>query len=325
MKKIVNYGFAMTVVISALTLSACSSEGSVYPSDRFELVIPYGAGGATDTAGRVLAGELKEITGQQVTVVNRPGGGAAVGLTEATSAEPDGYHMVLAPGSAFATLPLLQEVQFGPDDFRSVGGLYDQPYVIVTSKDSPIQSLEDLAGTTGRVTYTTFALGHVAHLSMANVLEEMGVEGEAVPYDSASESIQAVTSGQVDIGVIDMNIAAGQLASGTVTGIALNSDEPHPAFPEIPTFVQGGYPQGAGFLSRISIAVPADTPDDVARELEQLLQQAFDSDKYQKYMEDNYLLAPEYTGSTFFDEYIPMEKERAESSFARLGIEQSNG
>lgn len=317
--------FALTSCLSLAALSACGSGDTEFPSDDFELVIPYAAGGATDTAGRVFAAGLEDASGQSVVVVNRPGGGAAVGLTEAMSARPDGYNLVLAPGSAFATVPLVQDVGYEPASFRSVGGLYDQPYVIVTAKDSPIQSIEDLAEASGRLTYTTYAVGHVAHLSMASVLEEMGVEGEPVPYDSATDSLQAVTSGQVDLGVIDMNIAAPQLESDAVTGIAVNSEEPHPSFPDLPSLTESGYPEGAGYLSRISIAVPADTPDDVASSLEGLLQEAFDSTEYQTYMEENFLLAPEYVGAEFFDDYVPAEAARAEDAFDRLGIERSNG
>lgn len=322
MKKLTRIGLTASAIVAAFSLSACSASDAEFPSESFELVVPYSAGGSTDTASRVLAAELEKISGQSVLVVNRPGGGAAVGLTEAKRADPDGYNMILAPGSAFASLPLSQKVAYAPEDFRSVGGLYDQPYVVVTSKDSPIQSLEDLSKVQDRITYTTFAVGHVAHLSVANVLEKMGVEGEAVPYNSASESLQAVTSGQVDLGVIDMNIVGGQLESGDVTGIAINSTEPDPAFPDIPSFTEAGYPQGADFLSRISIAVPAETPDDVAGKLEGLLTQAYESDSYQKYMKDNYLLEPKYVGSAFFDEYIPMEKERAIEAFDRLGLER---
>lgn len=315
---------AVGACIPLIALSACTTGDTEFPSDDFELVIPYSPGGATDTAGRVFAAELEEQVGQQVVVVNRPGGGAAVALTEALSAQPDGYNLVLAPGSAFATVPLVQNVSFTAEDYRSVGGLYDQPYVIVVSNDSPIQSIEDLAEVDERITYTTYASGHVTHLSMATALQDMGVEGEPVPYDSATDSLQAVTSGQVDIGVIDMNIAAPQLESGAVTGIAVNSEEPHPSFPELPSFGEAGYSDSAGYLSRISIAVPADTPDDIASTLENILLETLDSDVYKQYREENFLLRPEFIGAEFFDEYVPDDEQRAESAFDQLGIERIN-
>lgn len=306
-------------------VAACDSGGAEFPSDRFELIVPYNPGGSNDTAGRLLASELEAISGQQVVVVNRPGGGAAVGITEAMSAPADGYNMVITPNSAFASVPLVQEVSYTPEDFRSVGPLYDQPHIIVSHKDSDIQSLDDLEQVTDRITYTILAQGHVTHLSLGNVLNDMGLEAEPVPYDSAADSLQAVTSGQVDVGIIDMNIAVPQVESGDVTALAINTEERHPAFPDIESLVEAGYPDGAGYLSRNMISVPADTPDDVATELQSLLTEAYESDAYQQFMEENYLLEPEYEGAAFIDEFIPEERERLVTAFADLGIERIDG
>ena len=312
--------------ILALTgLAACDSGDAEFPSDSFELIVPYNPGGSNDTAGRLLAAELEELTGEQVVVVNRPGGGAAVGITEAMSAPADGYIMVITPNSAFASVPLVQEVSYTPEDFRSVGPLYDQPHIIVSNKDSDIQSLEDLAQVSDRITYSMLAQGHVTHLSLGTVLNDMGVEAEPVPYDSATDSLQAVTSGQVDVGIIDMNIAVPQLESGDVTGLAINTEERHPAFPDLVSLVEAGYPDGAGYLSRNMLSVPVDTPDDVISELEPLLVEAYESDAYQQYMEDNYLLEPEYEGSAYIEEFIPLERDRLVQAFDALGIERIDG
>ena len=305
--------------------AACDAGDAEFPFDRFELIVPYNPGGSNDTAGRLLASEVESISGQQVVVVNRPGGGAAVGITEAMSAPADGYNMVITPNSAFASVPLVQEVSYTPEDFRSVGPLYDQPHIIVSHKDSDIQSLDDLEQVTDRITYTILAQGHVTHLSLGSVLNDMGLEAEPVPYDSATDSLQAVTSGQVDVGIIDMNIAVPQVESGDVTALAINTEERHPAFPDIESLVEAGYPDGAGYLSRNMISVPADTPDEVATELQSLLTEAYESEAYQQFMEENYLLEPEYEGAAFIEEFIPEERERLVAAFDDLGIERIDG
>lgn len=309
-------------VLALTGVSACGSGDAEFPSEQFELIVPYNPGGSNDTAGRLLVAELEEITGQQVVVVNRPGGGAAVGITEAMSAPADGYNMVITPNSAFASVPLVQAVAYEPEDFRSVGPLYDQPHLIVSSADSDIQSLEDLAQVSDRITYSMLAQGHVTHLSLGSVLNDMGVDAEPVPYDSATDSLQAVTSGQVDVGIVDMNIAVPQVESGAVTGLAINTEERHPAFPDIVSLVEAGYPDGAGYLSRNMISIPVDTPDEVATQLEDLLVQAYESDDYQQFMEDNYLLEPEFDGAAYIEEFIPQERERLVQAFDDLGIER---
>ncbi|WMY78555.1 tripartite tricarboxylate transporter substrate binding protein [Citricoccus sp. I39-566] len=305
--------------VAALALTGCSGGGE-YPDGNVEIIVPNAAGGSVDTTTRAFAEAMSEELDTQFVVVNRDGGGQTVGTTEAANANPDGYTTYTAPASAFASRPLLEEVQYSADDFISIAALAHQPYVIVTDIDSGYKTLEDLAAADERVTYTTFGRGNMTHLAMGNTLDSMGVEGEPVPYESGADAIQAVTSGQVDIGVVDVNIASGQIDSGTVNALAVTSEERHESYPDVVSLAETEWPEGAGFISMVAWAVPADTPEDVVNTLTEAAQNAYNSDSYQEYVESNYLMEPEYNGTAWFEELIPELSERSAESFERLGL-----
>lgn len=305
--------------VAALALTGCSG-GEEYPDGNVEIIVPNAAGGSVDTTTRAFAEAMSEELDTQFVVVNRDGGSQTVGTTEAANANPDGYTTYSAPASAFASRPLLEEVQYSADDFISITPLAHQPYVIVTDIDSQYKTLEDLAAADERVTYTTFGRGNMTHLAMGNTLDSMGVEGEPVPYESGADAIQAVTSGQVDIGVVDVSIASGQMDSGTVNALAVTSEERHEAYPDIVSLSETEWPEGSGFISMVAWAVPADTPEDIVNTLTEAAEAAYNSPTYQEYVEANFLMETEYTGASWFEELIPELSERSAESFERLGL-----
>lgn len=306
--------------VAAIAVTGCAG-GDEYPSGNVEIIVPNAAGGSVDTTTRAFAEAMSEELDNEFVVVNREGGGQTIGTTEAANADPDGYTTYSAPASAFASRPLLEDVQYSADDFVSITHLAHQPYVIVTEASSEYETLEDLAEADERVTYTTFGQGNMTHLAMGNTLDSMGVDGEPVPYESGADAIQAVTSGQVDIGVIDVNVASGQIDSGAVNALAVTSEERHDSYPDIVSLAETEWPEGAGFISMVAWAVPADTPEDVVDTLTNAAESAYNSSTYQEYVEANYLMDTEYTGSAWFDELIPELSERSAESFERLGLD----
>jgi len=307
------------VAAAALALTACSGDDE-YPSGNVEMIVPNAAGGSVDTSARAFAAAMSDEMGVEFVVVNREGGGQTIGTTEAAQANPDGYTTYVAPASAFASRPLLEEVQYSAEDFVSITPLAHQPYVIVTDADSEYKTLEDLAEADERVTYTTFGRGNMTHLAMGSTLDSMGVEGEPVPYESGADALQAVTSGQVDVGVIDVNVSAGQVEAGAVNALAVTSEHRHDSLPDVVSLAETEWPEGAGFTSMVAWAVPADTPDDVIDQLTTAAESAYESDSYQEYLESNHMEDSEHTGRLWFDELIPELSERSKEAFERLGL-----
>ena len=163
---------AAVSVIGGLVLAVCAcgpgvsggGGGGDYPAQRVEIIVPYGAGGATDTHARSLADGLSTELGVDVQIVNQPGSAGAIGTSEAAQASADGYELLFAPASAFTSVPNLQEVNYSEGDFEGIAMMYQQGYGLVASADD-FESLDDLASADGRITYAFTGTGNPTHLA----------------------------------------------------------------------------------------------------------------------------------------------------------------
>ena len=313
--------YTTLVAIGALTIAtACGGNGDGnFPDDTIEIVVPFSAGGATDAQARAVAEGLEHELGTTVLVVNRPGGAAATGATEVLNSSPDGYTLFLATATALVNTPLLQDVSYSHEDFRGIAAIADQPYMMVVSNDADWEAVDDMAGE-DRVTYAVTGIGNYTHIVAASFLEELGVNGEAVPFDDAAAAINAVNGGQVDFAAIDLNIAAPQVEGGQVKGLAVTATERVGAFPDIPTFEEEGYTSPSGILSRATIAAPAEVDDSVAEVLTEGISAVVESDDFREFMESNYLVDAEYNGIEYMEQFVPAEIDETRSLYEDLGL-----
>lgn len=303
---------------SALVLTGCSGGEDEYPSEAAEMVVGYGAGGANDTVARSFAAALEEPFGESVLVVNRPGGGGTIAATEAAAAEADGYNLFVAPVAAFTSATLMQDVSYTNEDFRSIAPIAEQGYVVVTREGSEWNSLEDVENANGTVTHSSFGEGHASHLVAGEILHKMGVEGQAVPFDSSTEAIQSVINGNTELGVIDVATALPRIESGELKALAATGEPPE-ELADVPTVTEAGFPE-AEYLVTQALVVPADTPDEIVEVLSQDTEEALQSDSYQEFLDTSYNTVPESSGEDWMAEFVPAEKVRYEEAYERLGI-----
>lgn len=314
---------AVTAILAAvsLALAGCAAEVSSYPSRTIEIVVGYGAGSANDVVARSFAAGLEEVSGARVLVVNRPGAAGIVASTESMLAPEDGYNLLLAPISAFTNAPLLQEVHYGPEDFRTVAALAEQPFAIAVQADSPYNSLADLAESPEALTYATLGIGHAAHVLMEEIMADIGQEGRAVPFDGGGTVVQSTISGETDISVSNSNAAIERIRSGELKALAVTGTERMEELPDTPTVIEEGIPD-ANYMVSQALAVPAGTPEDVTEELEKLSREAIATDTYQEFLTASNNRVPDMTGAEWMAEYAPSEKARLESAYEELGIMQ---
>ncbi|MCJ8503976.1 tripartite tricarboxylate transporter substrate binding protein [Kocuria flava] len=305
---------------SALVLTGCSGGDDEYPTESAEMLVGYGAGGANDTVARSFAAALEEPFGQSVLVVNRPGGGGTIAATEAAAAEADGYNLFMAPVAAFTSATLMQDVSYSNEDFRSIAPIAQQGYVVVTRESSEWNSLADLENAQGTVTHSSFGEGHASHLVAGEVLHKLGVDGQAVPFDSSGEAVQSVINGDTALGVIDLATALPRIESGELKALAVTGDEPPEQLADVPTVTDAGFPE-ADYLVTQALVVPAETPDEVVEVLSQDTEEAVQSDSYQEFLDTSYNTVPEASGEDWMAEFVPAERARYQEAYERLGIE----
>ncbi len=321
-------GLTLALGITACSNGAPAPEGSAapdagaadgFPERPIEFIVPYDPGGSSDTTARVFSEALAAELEGTINVINRPGGGTVIGMTEAAGAKPDGYTLTLLPGSSFVTAPLTQEVPFGPEDFVSIASLMEEAFVLLTHPDSGIASVDDFDPQT-RYTFVSYGPAHPSHLTMANLFDAMGVEGEGIPFTSATEAVQATASGQVDVGLVQISIALPQIEAGTVVPIAVTAREPLPALPKVPTLDAAGYPEAGGYLAVVAFGAPAGLPEPILATLVEAADRAYNSKAYQEYVSANHGITPAVTGPAWLEEWVPEQQKRARADVERLGL-----
>lgn len=237
-------GIAVVALIALAPLHLFASgqaEMAEYPSEAITLIVPFGAGGGMDTTARAMAQISDEYLGVPLVVVNRTGGSGTIAVTEASRAEADGYTLLVADTGTLHAVPLMQEVEYSLDDFDVVSGVNLNDVILITRTDSAYETVSDLANATERVRYGTVGAGSVLHALATAFVDQTGINATNVPFGSTAETVTAVLSGIIDVGVGHPNQARTGLADGTLRAIGVFSDQRIAALPNVPTMREEGY------------------------------------------------------------------------------------
>jgi tripartite-type tricarboxylate transporter receptor subunit TctC len=191
------------VLIAAVTLAVSGlAAGQDFPSRPITMIVPWPAGGSTDTHMRKFSEIAAKYLGQPVVVENRPGGGGTLGPGNmAQTARPDGYTLSQMPMGAFR-VPYMQKVAWDPiRDFTYIIGITGYTFGVVVRSDSPLKSFRDLLdyarANPGKLNYGSTGTGTAPHLLMEEVAMKVGVEFLHVPFKGNAELTQALMGGHI--------------------------------------------------------------------------------------------------------------------------------
>lgn len=258
-----------------------------YPSKAIQLIVPYAAGGGTDAVGRVLAESLKTILKQDVVVVNKIGGAGAVGMNEGLRAKPDGYTITMVTREV-AILPLLGQAPFKTLDFKFIGNVNVDPEVVVVSPDSPYKTIEDLIAamkaTPGKL---KFAAASAPNFYGIQFSQEAGVNFITVPFQGAAPAMTEILGGRSDFGIYNPSEIKAQVEAGKLRPLAVMAEKRVDGIKDMPTFKERGLNILCGTYR--GIAVPPQTPDDVAKVLQDAVAQAVKEPKFVDFMNKSFL------------------------------------
>ena len=190
-KKLCKVGLITSVAAAtSIAVIGTAAAQSDFPNKPITVIVPYGAGGGTDTTGRFLANEAEKHFSQPITVVNRSGASGTVGTAEAAAANPDGYTLYFGASDALVTTPHSLKVPYSVDDFRGIVGVSFAPSSIAVRTDSPWETLDDLLAEAG--TDTVIDRGHsgaggVHHTLLKSLFAETGIKFRDIPFQGGSE------------------------------------------------------------------------------------------------------------------------------------------
>ena len=234
------------VIASALAL-ARDATAQVYPSRPITIVVPFAAGGPSDTLTRILADRMRLTLGQPVIIDNVGGGAGRIGTGRVARAAPDGY--TLGHGSAGTHMANGAVYSLNYDvveDFEPVALLAAAPQIIIAKKSMPASNLVELIAwlraNPERASQATSGLGGYSHLAGLFFQKETGTRFQFVPYRGGAQSMQDLVAGRIDLMIDQALNALPQVRIGNVKAYAVASKARLAEAPDIPTVDEAGLP-----------------------------------------------------------------------------------
>ncbi|MFN0299303.1 MAG: Bug family tripartite tricarboxylate transporter substrate binding protein [Burkholderiales bacterium] len=255
---------ALATTAACLTMAGLSVEAQPYPSKPIRIIVPLGAGGATDVVARVVAGKLSERIGQAVLIENRPGAEGIIGLEAAAKSAPDGYTLVLGSSSTMAAnFSLRSKLPFHPiNDFVPVAMALKNAFnFIVVHPGVPAQNLKELVAlataSPGKLFYGSATSGSKLCTEMFKTAA--GVNIAMVNYKSTAQALTDLMGGQLQVVCEPVGTSISAINAGKLRALAVTSTVRLASAPNIPTVAESGYP-GFEYSAWVGVFAPIGTP-----------------------------------------------------------------
>ncbi|GAB2460204.1 tripartite tricarboxylate transporter substrate binding protein [Comamonas humi] len=267
----------MKKILAALAAAVSLSAAAAWPERSVTIVVPFPAGGSTDTIARALAQKMGEKLGQPFLVDNRPGATGTIGATAVKRAAPDGYTLLVASLGPYVITPHLMKTApyDSVKDFDYLSVPVQAPNVLVASSSPVAQKARTVADVVaalkaqpGKVSFASSGNGSSDHLSAELFWQQTGTSGTHVPYKGGAPAINDLLGGQVDFSFQNVNAVLQHIRAGKLHAIAVTGDKRSPVLPDVPTLAESGI-QGAEVYSWQGLAAPKGLPADVKAKLGQ--------------------------------------------------------
>jgi tripartite-type tricarboxylate transporter receptor subunit TctC len=276
---------AVAAIAAVSLVAACSGNGdsggdeaSSYPDQNITFVVPFSAGGPTDTVTRMIAEPMAKELGAKIVVQNVEGAGGTIAAGQVARAKPDGY-TVLMHHIGMSTAPALyKDLGYKPlEDFETIGLVTEVPMTVVARKDFPPSTFQDLVtyvkANAAKVTLANAGIGAASHLCGLLFQSAAGVKVQEVPYQGTGPALTDLVGGQVDFMCDQTTNTTGQITAGKVKAYAVTTPERVKTLPDLPTTAEAGMPKLQVSVWH-GLYVPADTPEEIVNKLSDALKKA---------------------------------------------------
>lgn len=260
---------------AAAVLASPALAQAPYPTRPISMVIPFAAGGPTDTVGRLIAQAMGAELGQTVVVENVGGAGGTLGAQRVAQARPDGY-TILLHHIGMATIPTLyRRLAYDPiNGFETVGLVTEVPMTLVARRNFPATTMQELVQVVRRerekLNYANAGIGAASHLCGLLFMKAVDAPMTTVPYRGTGPAMNDLVAGTVDLMCDQTTNTTEQIRAGTIRGFAVTTRERIAALPDLPTAAEGGLP---GFEVSVwhGLYAPRGTPRPIVERLNRAL------------------------------------------------------
>jgi tripartite-type tricarboxylate transporter receptor subunit TctC len=314
----------LQVLVATVVSVAQQAVAQTYPSGLIRIIVPYAAGGVTDSLARIVGAQVADAVGQPVIIENRPGASSMLGMQACASAKPDGYTVCIAVADSlsynpqlFASLPYDPEKSFAP-----VMRLALTNNLLVASAKTPFNNYKDMIAyakaAPGKLNWGTWGPATLPDLYLRWVSSQAGVKIQAIPYKGgAAQANPAVYSGEVDITYMGFGTAAPQIAAGAIKPLVAVGAKRSEFMPDLPCLgEEGGDPGLQGYFG---LFAPAKTPGSIVQRLNAEFTKALDTPQVQTFYKNSTLIAEPNTPGEFAA-FAKADREAAAKVFKSMGI-----
>jgi tripartite-type tricarboxylate transporter receptor subunit TctC len=263
----------LSMCLAALLVlpGAAFAQSQAWPSKTIRVIIPFGAGSATDVIPRIVFEPLAAQLGQPIVVENRVGAGGTLGVAAAAIAEPDG-HTLLAHSNAHTISPAIySKLAYNPaSDFAGITPFGAVPNVLIIAPSKGIKTIQELVAASkakpGTFNYASVGVGSGTHFSAEKFKLSSGLDAQHIPYKGGPEALTDVIAGRVDFYFCPINTALPHIRAGRLVALVTSAGVRSPELPDVPTTAEAGY-KDADFAVWIGLMAPAKTPKPVIEKL----------------------------------------------------------
>jgi len=251
-------------IACAALLYALTAAAQDYPTRTISLIVPFAAGGPTDTVARLMAQSMTRTLGQTVIVENAAGAGGTLGVEKVAKAKPDGYSLLLMHIGISTSVSLYRNLRYDPQkELEPIGLITDVPMTFIAKKDFPPKDMKELItyvkANKDKVTYANAGVGAASHLCGMLFMTALQADITTVPYKGTGPAMTDLMGGQVDFMCDQTTNTTPQIKGGKVKGYAVTTRTRVKSLPDLPTVEEAGL---KGFEVAVwhGLWAPAGTP-----------------------------------------------------------------
>ena len=313
MKRSKFYTYILVVLMScvALSLSLPCAMAADYPNKTIHLIVPWKAGGGTDSIGRGIAEAIKTVINQSVVVDNISGAGGVTGSIKVAHSKPDGYTLLMNGDTDMTAVLAFKDLPLSLDDFVYIGGFFQSPTWVLANKDRGYHSLEDFLSKAkqnpGKLTLGTAGPAGAQMLMASAIKGISNVDYRIIPYSGGKDLKKALIGNQVDAGIIHAPVLLAEVKEGLIdvlgTGMPLDKIT-YAKLRNTPTLKDINIPIEIGITR--GIYAPKGLPKEIAGKLSTIVEKAAKSESFKKFGE-RFGFQPIWIPGPEFDKQIRKE------------------
>lgn len=269
------------LVLLVLVLAAFGARAQGYPDKPVRLIVPFSAGGSSDTISRIIAQKMTAAMGQTFVIENKPGAGGNIGGDLVAKSTPDGYTLLFAAGSTAINVSLYSKMPFDPmKDLDPVVHICNVTGILVIHPSVGVASVAELVRLAkdkpGALNYASAGAGTVLHLAGEMFRSMAQVQMTHVPYKGSGPALMDLIGGQVQIMFANMPGTLQHVKAGRLKVLAVTSPRRSPLLPDVPTIAETGL---AGYQAStwFGVFAPAGTPREIVAKLNSEFNKALSS------------------------------------------------